>query len=53
MKHLLNTLAEHWHLSNAQYWHLRLLSAVAVVPTIVVLYLAIRFYTKRRTPADE
>lgn len=49
MKHPLNALAEYFHLSNAQYWHLRLLSAVAVVPLLVVLYLAIRFYAKRRS----
>lgn len=39
MEHLLQLLAHHWQLSPAQYWHLRLLSALSLGPLLGVLYL--------------
>lgn len=42
MEHAIRALANVWHLSGAQYWHLRLLSAVLVVPLLGVLYVCLR-----------
>lgn len=39
MRHVLEALAHHWHLSPAQYWHLRLLSALSLLPLLAVAYL--------------
>lgn len=39
MKHAIEAIATHWHLNVAQYWHLRLLSSLALVPLLAVLYL--------------
>jgi len=39
MDHLLKVLAQHWHLNAAQYVHLRLLSAMSLVPLLATLYL--------------
>ena len=46
MDHLLKVLAQHWHLDAAQYVHLHLLSAMALVPLLAVLYLVL--FDKRR-----
>jgi hypothetical protein len=37
MEHLIKLVAQHWDLNSAQYWHLRLLSALSVAPLIGVL----------------
>ena len=39
METLLHFLANHGVISAAQYWHLRLLSAIALGPLLAVLYL--------------
>lgn len=39
MEYLLKMLAQHWHLSSAHYWHLRLLSSILLGPLVGVLYL--------------
>lgn len=49
MEHLLKMLAQHWHLSPAHYWHLRLLSATSLGPLLGVLYVV--FSGKWRRPA--
>lgn len=46
MDHLLKALAEHWHLSAANYVHLRLLCAMSLVPSLATLYLVL--FEKRR-----
>jgi cytochrome b561 len=38
METLLKALAQHWHLTAAQYWHLRLLVAISLVPFLGFLY---------------
>jgi hypothetical protein len=45
MVHLLHVLAQHWHLSASQYWQMRLLCAVSLVPFLGVLYLV--FFNRR------
>jgi hypothetical protein len=47
MEHVIKALAQAWHLNPAQYWHLRMLSAVMLVPLLGVLYLAVRFFRNR------
>ena len=42
METLLHLLAQHGVLSAAQYWHLRLLSAIGFGPLLAVLYLVFR-----------
>jgi hypothetical protein len=49
MDHILHMLASHWHLSASQYWQLRLLCAVSLVPLIGVLCLVL--FNKREVPA--
>ena len=39
MEHLLHLLAQRWHLSADDYWHLRLLCALLLGPIAGVLYL--------------
>lgn len=41
MECAIKTLAQIWHMSPAQYWHLRLLSATSLVPLLAVLYLLV------------
>jgi hypothetical protein len=41
METILKALAHHWHLSASQYWHLRLLFAISLVPTLSLLYIVI------------
>lgn len=41
METLLHFLAQHGVLSAAQYWHLRLLSAIAFGPLLGILYLVL------------
>ena len=38
MEHFIKHLAQVWHLSPAEYWHLRLLVAISLAPLIGVLY---------------
>jgi len=52
MDHFLKLLAYNCGLSQSQYWHLRLLSSVSLVPLLAILYLV--FFDKRgrrRPPA--
>jgi hypothetical protein len=46
MAHLLQVLAQHWHLSASAYWQLRLLCAIVLGPLLGVLCLIV--FTKRR-----
>ena len=48
MKHLIEHFAQLWHLSPAQYWHLRIVSALSLVPTLAVLYLLLFSRRRRR-----
>jgi hypothetical protein len=41
MESILKSLAHHWHLSAAQYWHLRLLLAISLVPFLALVYLVL------------
>lgn len=41
MDQLFHHLAQHWHMSQAQYLHMRLLSATALLPVLAVVYLAL------------
>lgn len=41
METILKTLAQHWHLSASQYWQLRLLCAIALVPFLAFVYVAL------------
>jgi hypothetical protein len=49
MDHIIHMLASHWHLSASQYWQLRLLCAVSLVPLLGVLCLIVA--TSRKVPA--
>lgn len=51
MDHFFQQLAYHCGLSQNQYWHLHLLSSIAFLPLLGVLYLV--FFSKRKqiTPA--
>jgi hypothetical protein len=49
MAHLLQTLAQHWHLSSSQYWQLRLLCSICLGPLLGILCLIL--FTKRQTAA--
>jgi hypothetical protein len=49
MDHIIHMLASHWHLSASQYWQLRLLCAVSLVPLLGVLCLIVA--TNRKVPA--
>ncbi len=46
MQHLIKAIAEHWHLSTAHYWHLRLLSAISLGPFLAIMYVVI--FSKRK-----
>lgn len=46
MSHLLQSLAQHWHLSASQYWQLRLLCALTLGPLLGVVCLVL--FTKRQ-----
>ena len=48
MEYLLKMLVQHWALSPAHYWHLRLLCAIALGPLLGLLYLLI--FAKRARP---
>ncbi|QKG51597.1 hypothetical protein [Hymenobacter sp. BRD67] len=45
MEQLLKLLAQHWHLTTDDYWHLRLLCTLLLGPIVGVLYLV--FFDKR------
>jgi hypothetical protein len=49
MAHLLQVLAQHWHLSASQYWQLRLLCSISLGPLLGVLCLLL--FKKRRAAA--
>jgi len=49
MEYLLKILASHGALSPTNYWHLRLLSSIALGPLIGVLYLVVAGKRKRPT----
>ncbi len=38
MEHFIKHLAQVWHLSPADYWHLRLLVAISLAPLLGLLY---------------
>lgn len=48
MEYLLKTLAQHGALSHAHYWHLRLLSSIALGPLLGIIYLVL--FGKRKRP---
>ena len=48
MAHILHALAQHWHLSASQYWQMRLLCSVSLVPFLGVLFLV--FFNRRSAP---
>lgn len=48
METLLHSLLQHGVLSSTQYWHLRLLSAIAFGPLLGVLYLLVGGRRARR-----
>lgn len=50
MDHLLKTWALHCGLSISQYWHLRLLLSVSLVPLLAGLYVAFFDKHRRRKP---
>ena len=50
MDHFLKLLAYDCGLSQAQYWHLRLLSSISLVPLLGVLYLVFFDKLGRRSP---
>ncbi|QKG56971.1 hypothetical protein GKZ68_10250 [Hymenobacter sp. BRD128] len=39
METIIKYLAHHWHLSAAQYWQLRLLVAISLVPFLAFVYI--------------
>jgi hypothetical protein len=41
METILKLLAQHWHLTASQYWQLRLLFAISLVPLLGVLYIVL------------
>lgn len=45
MHHLLQALAQHWHLSASQYWQLRLVCSLTLGPLLGILCLIL--FTKR------
>ncbi|MGI4835963.1 MAG: hypothetical protein ACRYFK_21120 [Janthinobacterium lividum] len=51
MDYFLHTLLQHGVLSSTQYWHLRLLSAIAFGPLLGVLYLVFFGWRKPRAAA--
>lgn len=50
MDHLLKTFALHCGLSLSQYWHLRLVCSVSLVPLLAVGYLIVCGWRKRPRP---
>jgi hypothetical protein len=46
MAHLLQALAQHWHLSASEYWQLRLLCSIIIGPLLGVLCLIL--FTRRQ-----
>lgn len=50
MKNAINALAHAWHLSPGQYWLLRVVSALSIVPLLGVIYLVWRFLRRRSEP---
>ncbi len=48
MDYVIKAIVQHWHLSAAHYWHLRLLSATSLMPLLGIMYLVI--FTKRKRP---
>ncbi|RZK32474.1 MAG: hypothetical protein EOO63_01260 [Hymenobacter sp.] len=51
MDHFLKTLAYDCGLSQSQYWHLRLLGSISLVPLLGVLYLVLFDKRRRSSPA--
>jgi hypothetical protein len=41
METILKSLAQHWHFTAAQYWHMRLLVAIMLVPLLAILYVVL------------
>lgn len=50
MQFPLKLLAQHWHLTPDQYWHLRLLCSLLLGPVLAILYLVF-FDLRRRSGA--
>ena len=50
MDRIYHLLAEHWHLSQAQYYHLHLLSSVLLGPSLGVLLLILFRRVRRKSP---
>ncbi|MGI4867440.1 MAG: hypothetical protein ACRYFZ_26210 [Janthinobacterium lividum] len=50
MNHLLQALAQHWHLSASHYWQLRLVCAITLGPLLGVICLVL--FTKREKSAS-
>jgi len=48
MDRLYHLLAEHWHLSQAQYWHLHLLNSVLLGPSLGILLLILFRHGRRK-----
>lgn len=48
MDRIYHLLAEHWHLSQAQYWHLHLLSSVLLGPSVGILLLILFRRVRRK-----
>ena len=53
METILKLLVQHWHLSASQYWQLRLLFAISLVPFLALAYVVLfdkrtRFLAKLR-----
>ena len=48
MDYLLKSIALHCGLSQAHYWHLRLLSSILFLPLLTILYLLL--FDKRKHP---
>lgn len=49
MDYLLKSIALHCNLSQAHYWHLRLLSSILFLPFLTVLYLLL--FDRRKRPS--
>ncbi|QKG56213.1 hypothetical protein GKZ68_05885 [Hymenobacter sp. BRD128] len=48
MDRIYHLLAEHWHLSQAQYYHLHLLSSVLLGPSLGVLLLLLFWRARQK-----
>ncbi len=50
MDRIYHLLAEHWHLSQAQYYHLHLLGSVLLGPSMGILLLILFRRVRRKSP---